>query len=188
MCLRSRGPLPGRGRVPTFPTTAPVFHIPHQRLYDALGRTSSGGGGKAMAAYTTTYINHVKLFVDGGCRGNPGPGAVGVLVVNASGNVDLDLQATCIGTTTCNGAEYQAVITGLNVCARYTRGRVTCFTDSRSEERRVGEECRSRWSPDHLKKKKKNIMACQLLEQITDTIPSESSSTDPICTRIFIII
>src|SRR3989454_12034033 len=26
----------------------------------------------------------------------------------------------------------------------------------RSEERRVGEECRSRWSPDHLKKKKKD--------------------------------
>src|SRR2546430_16804123 len=26
----------------------------------------------------------------------------------------------------------------------------------RSEERRVGEECRSRWSPDHLKKKKHN--------------------------------
>src|SRR2546430_6945095 len=25
----------------------------------------------------------------------------------------------------------------------------------RSEERRVGEECRSRWAPDHLKKKKK---------------------------------
>src|SRR5690348_18311479 len=25
----------------------------------------------------------------------------------------------------------------------------------RSEERRVGKECRSRWSPDHLKKKKK---------------------------------
>src|SRR5256885_16198303 len=24
----------------------------------------------------------------------------------------------------------------------------------RSEERRVGEECRTRWSPDHLKKKK----------------------------------
>src|SRR5256885_4140954 len=27
----------------------------------------------------------------------------------------------------------------------------------RSEERRVGEECRSRWSPYHLKKKKKKI-------------------------------
>src|SRR2546427_8816765 len=28
---------------------------------------------------------------------------------------------------------------------------------SRSEERRVGEECRSRWSPYHLKKKKKKV-------------------------------
>src|SRR5688572_31909067 len=28
---------------------------------------------------------------------------------------------------------------------------------SRSEERRVGKECRSRWSPDHYKKKKKAI-------------------------------
>src|SRR5256886_6439597 len=28
----------------------------------------------------------------------------------------------------------------------------------RSEERRVGEEWRSRWSPDHLKKKKKKII------------------------------
>src|SRR2546429_9430702 len=27
-------------------------------------------------------------------------------------------------------------------------------TDTRSEERRVGKECRSRWSPYHLKKKK----------------------------------
>src|SRR5256885_17103236 len=27
--------------------------------------------------------------------------------------------------------------------------------EARSEERRVGKECRSRWSPDHLKKKKK---------------------------------
>src|SRR5256885_16759011 len=28
---------------------------------------------------------------------------------------------------------------------------------NRSEERRVGKECRSRWSPDHLKKKKEEI-------------------------------
>src|SRR3989449_10603630 len=27
----------------------------------------------------------------------------------------------------------------------------------RSEERRVGKECRSRWSPDHLKKKRKTL-------------------------------
>src|SRR5256885_15414670 len=30
----------------------------------------------------------------------------------------------------------------------------TVLLPERSEERRVGKECRSRWSPDHLKKKK----------------------------------
>src|SRR5437868_12480348 len=30
-----------------------------------------------------------------------------------------------------------------------------CRARSRSEERRVGKECRSRWSPDHQKKKEK---------------------------------
>src|SRR2546430_14609777 len=31
-------------------------------------------------------------------------------------------------------------------------------TSSRSEERRVGEECRYRWGPDYLKKKKDNCV------------------------------
>src|SRR2546430_15785058 len=35
-------------------------------------------------------------------------------------------------------------------------GRRTGRERLRSEERRVGEECRSRWSPDHLKKKKED--------------------------------
>src|SRR5256885_16383177 len=36
------------------------------------------------------------------------------------------------------------------------RGRPLLEFYARSEERRVGEECRSRWSPYHLKKKKAN--------------------------------
>src|SRR2546430_10406024 len=31
--------------------------------------------------------------------------------------------------------------------------RLSTFRGQRSEERRVGKECRSRWAPDHLKKK-----------------------------------
>src|SRR6266516_5854338 len=39
--------------------------------------------------------------------------------------------------------------------------RVLAGEPDRSEERRVGKECRSRWSPDHLKKKKdKFIYSC----------------------------
>src|SRR5437763_16716848 len=38
----------------------------------------------------------------------------------------------------------------------------------RSEERRVGKECRSRWSPDHLKKK----------EKIEDTIEEDGKKKE----------
>src|SRR5437899_11398495 len=34
-----------------------------------------------------------------------------------------------------------------------SRRRISCLSCLRSEERRVGKECRSRWSPDHEKKK-----------------------------------
>ena len=39
-------------------------------------------------------------------------------------------------------------------------GQPTC-TRTRSEERRVGKECRSRWSPYHSKKKNKQFMVLQ---------------------------
>ncbi len=74
------------------------------------------------------FIEHVKLFIDGGCRGNPGPGAIGTLIIDGDGN-QLLLEAECIGHTTNNRAEYHALIKGLNVCARYTRRRVTAYTD-----------------------------------------------------------
>src|SRR5256885_16409246 len=45
----------------------------------------------------------------------------------------------------------------------WSRGRGEVYdTRNRSEERRVGEEGRSRWSPDHLKKKKKKYKSKNL--------------------------
>jgi ribonuclease HI len=76
-----------------------------------------------------SYVNHVKCYTDGGCRGNPGPGAIGVLICDASNN-QLDTYSECIGHTTNNRAEYAAVIKGLNCCAKFTRRRVTIFCDS----------------------------------------------------------
>jgi len=75
------------------------------------------------------YIEEVKLYSDGGCRLNPGPGAIGVLILD---EVDGELRRHCqvIGHTTNNRAEYRALIKGLDLCAKYTRGRVYCFTDS----------------------------------------------------------
>jgi len=75
------------------------------------------------------FIDRVKLFTDGGCRGNPGPGAIGMIILDVD-NTELHTHAECIGNTTNNRAEYHALIKGLRLCAKYTRGRVTCYLDS----------------------------------------------------------
>lgn len=75
------------------------------------------------------FVNVVSLFSDGGCRNNPGPGAIGIIIQDSDGN-ELHRHKECIGTTTNNRAEYWALIKGLDLCAKYTRGRVTCYPDS----------------------------------------------------------
>ena len=52
--------------------------------------------------------NKIKMFTDGGSRGNPGPAAVGVYVETLEKKY-----GECIGETTNNVAEYQALIFGL---------------------------------------------------------------------------
>lgn len=74
-------------------------------------------------------LAEVNLYTDGGCRGNPGPGAIGIVICDA-GSAVLHEHAECIGHTTNNQAEYRALIKGLDLCARYTRGRVRCYSDS----------------------------------------------------------
>src|SRR2546429_6740770 len=55
--------------------------------------------------------------------------------------------------TSCDFQQQEA---GVTPEARRDRAAIL-RRDGRSEERRVGKEGRSRWAPDHLKKKKKNI-------------------------------
>lgn len=74
-------------------------------------------------------IRKVRLYTDGGSRGNPGAGAIGIVICNEN-NIVLHEYADCIGHCTNNQAEYRALIKGLDLCARYTRGEVICFCDS----------------------------------------------------------
>ncbi|HJX69796.1 MAG TPA: ribonuclease HI family protein [Dehalococcoidia bacterium] len=71
----------------------------------------------------------VKVFTDGGSRGNPGPGAIGLLILDEQNN-EIDNFKECIGHTTNNRAEYQALIKGLDLAARHTRDTVYCYLDS----------------------------------------------------------
>src|ERR1043165_7040879 len=51
-------------------------------------------------------------------------------------------------------------------------GEVTCTVTNRSEERRVGKEWRSRWSPDHLKKKKQHNRGKEHQEYLRHNVPN----------------
>jgi len=57
-------------------------------------------------------MNEIKIFTDGGSRGNPGPAGIGVYIVNGQGAVLAKL-ADKIGLATNNEAEYRALIKGL---------------------------------------------------------------------------
>lgn len=51
-------------------------------------------------------MTEIKIYVDGGSRGNPGPAAIGVVVGEKE-------YAQCIGDVSNNVAEYQAVVFAL---------------------------------------------------------------------------
>jgi ribonuclease HI len=60
----------------------------------------------------------LNIFCDGGARGNPGPAAIGVVILGEQGNI-LTRIGTGIGETTNNIAEYQAVIAALTYIKDY---------------------------------------------------------------------
>lgn len=57
---------------------------------------------------TLTDPNELKIYTDGGARGNPGPAAIGVVVYH--GEQLITTLSEYIGITTNNEAEYKAVI------------------------------------------------------------------------------
>ena len=74
-------------------------------------------------------ITVVKIYADGACSGNPGPGAVGVIVLDEN-NQELKTCKECIGDSTNNRAEYRALIRGLELAAGICRRKVICFSDN----------------------------------------------------------
>ncbi len=71
----------------------------------------------------------LKIYTDGGARGNPGPAAIGVVVCDSAGKVIFE-HADTIGIATNNTAEYCALIAGLELVKRFKAKEVDCFTDS----------------------------------------------------------
>lgn len=73
--------------------------------------------------------NYVSVYTDGACSGNPGPGSIGIIVLDEN-DQELEKCKECIGDTTNNRAEYYALIKGLEIATRYCRKKVICYSDN----------------------------------------------------------
>jgi ribonuclease HI len=77
----------------------------------------------------STKLTEVKIFADGGSRGNPGPSAAGFAIVNMEGKVVFS-KGQYLGITTNNQAEYQALKLGLEELLRMQIYEAHVFMDS----------------------------------------------------------
>ncbi len=74
-------------------------------------------------------IKYLKIYFDGGSRGNPGPSAVGAVIFDDKGNKLAEMSAF-IGKYTNNMAEYMALDKVLDLVEKYNSKKIILFTDS----------------------------------------------------------
>lgn len=76
-------------------------------------------------------VSHeIKVYCDGGARGNPGPAAASFVVVNSDGKV-VGQKGFFLGKATNNVAEYKGVLAGLSWLAQNRKGHnATFYLDS----------------------------------------------------------
>jgi ribonuclease HI len=77
-------------------------------------------------------VDIVEIQSDGGARGNPGPAAIGAVVLDVTVDPPVRLASVseCIGITTNNVAEYQALIAGLEAAREFEPRCVRVRADS----------------------------------------------------------
>ncbi|HKU19243.1 MAG TPA: reverse transcriptase-like protein [Candidatus Saccharimonadales bacterium] len=77
----------------------------------------------------STIITDIKLYADGGSRGNPGPSACGFAILDTSNNIVVK-KGIYLGVTTNNQAEYQGLKMGLEEAAKMGAQQVAVYMDS----------------------------------------------------------
>ncbi len=74
-------------------------------------------------------IEKLIIYTDGAARGNPGPAAIGVILKDTAGKAVAEI-SRCLGSTTNNQAEYQAIIAGLEKAVSLGAKNVIVKSDS----------------------------------------------------------
>ena len=69
------------------------------------------------------------LHTDGGARGNPGPGASGMVLTNSKGELVKE-KGEFLGVCTNNEAEYKALTSGIILALEFGVDELDCYLDS----------------------------------------------------------
>jgi ribonuclease HI len=85
--------------------------------------------------------NKIKLYTDGGARGNPGPAGIGGVIKNEKGGIIKEF-SRFLGVATNNQAEYQALILGLEKTAEFSAKEINCYLDSELVVKQLNREYR----------------------------------------------
>jgi ribonuclease HI len=88
-----------------------------------------GPGLNQPVVIMSTLLTDIKMYADGGSRGNPGPSAAGFVVVDSNDKVVVK-KGIYLGVTTNNQAEYQALKLGLEEALRMGARNVDAYMDS----------------------------------------------------------
>jgi ribonuclease HI len=114
------------------------------------------------------------LYFDGGSRGNPGPAAVGWVIVTSDGIVAEGSER--IGRATNNQAEYEALVRGLAAADDYGFEEAVVRGDSELVVRQV----RGEWDTNDPTLREKRVRARELLERFgewsIEHVPREINS------------
>lgn len=107
----------------------PPQNEPAKRLEFVYYKTNPSASVATDDVNKSTGITEVKLYGDGGSRGNPGPAAAGWVLYDLA---DQQLQegGLFLGTTTNNVAEYTSLKMGLHDAQKLGARRVQIYMDS----------------------------------------------------------
>lgn len=90
---------------------------------------SPGKSGGTTPSEREARIESIKIFADGGSRGNPGPSASGYVLTDMEGKVLVD-KGVYLGLTTNNQAEYQALKFAMEEAQKMHARNVDVYMDS----------------------------------------------------------
>ncbi|MDB5175898.1 MAG: Ribonuclease [Candidatus Saccharibacteria bacterium] len=99
------------------------------RLAEAIDKLVESGPAPELPEIKTVQEDEVKVYADGGSRGNPGPSASGFVILDMDDKVLVE-KGVYLGITTNNTAEYTALKLALEECQRIGAREIYVHMDS----------------------------------------------------------